>query len=713
MEKLSIFIIVILLITGCTTNHKISENHRIPELTGNDQPQTIDSGENGNISGSAEQTPIKGFTEIPAMEKLGELPGGHISDIVFSPNKPNIAYLASNVNAMGIWRSEDTGETWKRVYYDDNFAGTHVNTLAISPSNGDIVLAVDLHGRVSKTTDGGETWKFVYGDAGGGSELQLFSLAVSPSNPKIYYAGDINGRIIKSTDAGESWKLLDAVVSPGGVGSLIVDSSDSNVVFAGTREGVFKSVNGGLSFIVSSSQDFEVVGLASAKQNTVFAATVGGIFLTTDGGGKWIKVLNEHSHSVEVSPSNPNIVYAGTNNGVYKSTDGGQTWKKTNNGVQYLDIGPIAIHPENPDAVLTGTNMWEWSFHHDPIPESTTGEGIYKTQNGGAQWTRIIGNFFDRDVIAIAVDQDNPNYVYVGTECSRGLFRSSNGGSSWSFSVGGPQGMQQDIAHYTMKLTTDKKSNVFLTGRFGVAKSSDHAVSWNTNDAPRRHFHGIAVSPYDNNFIIAGTSPDLEEAAGTVDKQYTNAHIVKSTDGGLSWRESGTGFPSGTHTSVHDVGFDPTDPSIIYISTTHEELGGQKAEKTLGVYKSADKGETWTAVNNGLKTLDVDSVQVNHKGVVFAGTDDGVFISRNKGESWSQTSLDKEVEIIAIDPIGTIFVGTKKNGLFVSFDDSATWSRVESVPEAYVSGIAIDAKGTTIYAVVNGVGVFKNRSLPR
>ena len=259
---------------------------------------------------------------------------------------------------------------------------------------------------------------------------------------------------------------------------------------------------------------------------------------------------------MQVATTNPQKVYVGTTEGVYRSEDGGVTWDRSSSGIQYLDIGPLTVHPEDPDIVLAGSNIWEnWTVHYDPFPSSTSGEGVYKTLDGGSSWSKASLGFIDVDVVALAVDPNDPDVIYVGVECSRGVFRSVDGGVSWLFISGGPREGSRDIAHYTMRLATDSNSQVYLTGRFGVMRSQDQGQSWIAM-LMRRHFHGIGISPHDPRLVFVGTSPKQDP---TETDDFPGARIFRSADEGLSWQEVGPGFPSGAATSIHEFAFDATD----------------------------------------------------------------------------------------------------------------------------------------------------------
>lgn len=637
---------------------------------------------------------------LPNLAKVADLPGGHISDIAFAPSNPTILYLASNVNAMGIWRSDDTGETWRRVFYDENFGATHSNTLAVHPSNPRMVLVSDIHGRITKTSDGGGQWTEVYE-----GESPVYALAISPSQPDIMYAGDDRGNLLKSSDMGSTWSVV-SQVTPEGIGSITVAPRDPDRVYAGARDGVYKSIDGGRGWSkVLSAGEVVEIAIAPTKPDLLLAATRRGVFRSTDGGTSWQQSLDRHAHSVQVAPADPQVIYAGTTEGVYRSDDGGITWTSQSNGLQYLDIGPLTIHPEDPNVVLAGSNIWEWTFHYDPFPATTKGEGIYKTTNGGALWTKKVGGFVDADVIAVAVDLNDPNVVYVGMECSRGIFRSDDGGASWTFIIGGPEG-SQDLAHYTMRLATDSNSKVYMTGRFGFTTSADRGQRW-TPMLVRRHFHGVGISPHDPQMIFVGTSPVQDP---TETKDYPGGRILRSIDSGLSWREVGAGFPSGADTSIHNFAFDSKDPNIVYVVTSSHEIGLPRTSTTLGIYKSTDGGENWISANSGLTTLEVDSIAASPttSGLLYAGTEHGVFRSTDGGGKWMPTGLTKSVRSLLIDPRDTdsIFAGTEV-GLFWSSDGGDTWQRVESVPAEPVTGLAMDTQGQALYAAVNDVGVYK------
>ena len=668
---------------------------------------------------SGKPVPVTGVT-LPELAKVADMPGGHIADIAFAPSNPRIVYLSSNVNAMGIWRSDDAGETWQRIFHEGKGGSTHTNRITVHPSDPDTLLASDTgrgskhQGHIYKSIDGGQTWAAVH-------QLEIWvrmwSVTYAPSDPEIAYAGDEKGRVFKSGDGGDSWAVVASLDLFGrGVIAIAVSPIDSDTLYvAGGLGGkFFKSNDGGISF--SSGKDIPIggrdivkeVALSNKDRSVILAATSAGVFVSNDTGVTWVKTLAVHANSIQRAATATNVVYAGTLEGVYKSIDGGQTWTKHSIGIVFEDVWPVAIHPQNEDVVLTGTNLGDWTYDYDHVYQtSTQGEGIYKTTDGGESWIHKTGGFRDVNVGAIAVDPENPNIAYVGTEASRGLYQTLDGGESWELI--GYDAWDRSLAampHYTMRLATAQGSTVWLTSMNALIKIVDQGKTWQRY-LDNQHFHGIRVHPKDPQVVFVGTSPNQipgpDEPLGS---------ILYTTDGGQTWQEPTGGFPQGTHTSVHDFVFDPFDENTAYVSTSSHETEHiiPHTETSVGIFKSVDLGKTWQEANNGLTTLEVHALSISptQRGLLFAATEVGMFRSQDGGANWEATGLAGDVRSLVVDPSNpkVVYAGTTR-GLYWSPDTGETWQLVTSVPSERVAGLAMDAQGKVLYAAVNGVGVYK------
>ena len=663
----------------------------------------------GSLRSSAIQAGQQGRL---SWSKAAELPGGHVTDLVVSPSDPEVLYLSSNVNAMGIWKSTDSGISWRRVLYDELEPGTtHPRALALHPRDPDTLFVSDLHGRIMMTTDGGRSWSIQHEEIppDNPEASPMNALVIASADPNWLYAGTQGNKLLRNTDVGRRWQVVGRV-GRGGIGALAVHPRDPRTLYIGTEDGLYRSNDAGARASRLSPIRSPVIALAISPSapELIFAGGAEGLARSTDGGTQWeILLRGVDVHSVTLAPSDSAIIYLGTREGIYLSRDGGENWTQVNNGLLYLDIGPVAVHPRDPQVAWTGTNIWQWTpphIHEPMFPADMKGEGIYKTTDGGGHWLKSDQGFIDVDVNSIALDPTDPQVVYVGTECSRGIYRSFDVGDSWSLIAGGPPRTPGDLAHYTMVIETDSEGAIYLTGRFGAMKSENRGQNWRSL-TPRRHYHGLAVAPTNPKLVFLGTG------VGGPEQPYPGAHIFKSIDGGRTWREKDEGFPHGVDASVHAFAIDPSDAEIVYVATASHEEGLPRSSTTLGVYKTTDGGERWVEVNSGLFSHEVLALVIDpaQPQVLYAGTEEGVFKTADAARRWRTTGLiGMLVHALAIDPANpqVLYAGTER-GLFFSEDDGTRWQRVTAVPAQVVKGIAIAPTGGIAYAAVNNVGVFK------
>ncbi len=228
----------------------------------------------------------------PDLVKVADLPGGDIMDIEFVLSSPNVVYLASEPNAMGIWRSDDAGETWRQVLADYGTGGpAHIHDIAVHPDNPDVVLVSDAHSLIKMVVvEDSVEWTIVYPPTE--QSLTVFAVAFSPSMPSVAYAADLHGNILKSTDSGDTWQTVGQLEVQWGV-SLAVDPGSPDTLYAAT---------GGEG---------------------------GGVFKSTNGGQNWQQVLDVSELSISIGPGAPDLVFAAGGSAIYKSTDGGATWRLT------------------------------------------------------------------------------------------------------------------------------------------------------------------------------------------------------------------------------------------------------------------------------------------------------------------------------------------------------------------------------------------------
>ena len=635
-------------------------------------------------------------------ERASDVMAGEFTAIEISRSNPNIIYAGTDSNDMTMYQSKDGGNTWKLVHVTGHNAG-----LAISPADPNIVLYTNLEAAVQRTMDGGETWKGVVGND---PETQNYNkpftaIAFSTDMPDIVYTSalrsDTRGGIwpaepsdiFKSIDSGKTWKQVGICETCSSIQTIVVKEGDSNFIWVSADGGLQFSKDGGNSwsgnvipYLDEKAKDPQnirehkppkVIGvdLQPGNSKTILAASSEyGMFRSTDGGLTWKQsnsgLTTSKLHRVKFAISNPNVAYVTTHNGVFKSDDSGKSWTEHNQGLKLKFVSSIAIHPTDENIVYVGTLNEIYTIHPEHKNRGLLPDGgLYKTINGGKNWTRSDKGVYEAKIAQIGTHPLIPFNIWVGGESGRGNFFSPDGGSSWLFSA-------SITAHYPMvyAFNYDFPSVLYTTGwlRTGELTAStdggasfytlthklDEGLSTETRKLGLRldgstdfHIHGVAVAPSDSNIIYVGSVHDTVYPNLTFN--LDGAHIWKSSDGGKTFPEMSNGFPIETKTSINAIFVHPKDPNIAYVMTTLHET-----ETAIGIYKTTDGAQTWFPVNNGLDvfTNDLQMDPLNPE-ILYAATESGIYKSTDGGNNWKKSSsgIPKGPVIdMAIDPLNPL-----------------------------------------------------------
>jgi len=509
-------------------------------------------------------------------------------------------------NDGGIFKSTDGAATWIAVnsglprshWYDRPTQFNPINALAIDPQDSSMLYAATGAGGIAETNDGGVTW------TAGKNGLSVSSLAIDPQDPNTIYTGTANFGLLKSTDRGASFDNVSSGVptgyGPGGVSFLAMDPQTSTLysgshLYVGGVDlgGTFQSSDGAMSWSPVNTSGIAATSINSLavdpeNAGTLFAATNGLVFNSTDNGGHWNETYSAPptvdgrsvypASVVAIDPQDSSTIYVaiGDNSdgggGIFKSDDGGATWTR-----HQLPIGGgvrgMAVEPLDSETLYAWTNM-----------------GIVKSVDGGANWFEIAGSkeksagapswCFDFPG-SVAIAPGDPNTIYAGTcPTGGGLFKSTDGGQSWT------------------TLTVDW-SVVGINPEVPLPP-----VIFGSPSNPLNSFQTVAVDP---------------QNAGTVYVWTIAAGLLKTTDGGASWNAVNSGLPvsgNGIYSGLNGLAIDPQNSSNVYAATTG------------GVFKSADGGTSWAAVNAGLTNLSVNTLNIDphDSNTVYAGTAGGVFV---------------------------------------------------------------------------------------
>jgi photosystem II stability/assembly factor-like uncharacterized protein len=331
-------------------------------------------------------------------------------------------------------------------------------------------------------------------------------------------------------------------------------------------------------------------------------------------------------------PSRPNVFYIGVNNGgVWKTTDYGQTWQPIFDEQPTGSVGCVAVAPSNPDVLYVG------SGEGLQRPDLSTGDGVYKSTDGGKTWTNM-GLRDGQQIPAILVDPHDPDRLFVavlghpyGANTERGVFRSTDGGKTWDKVLSkdentGAMALAFDPANAqtVYAVLWSARQGPWENGAWqgpgsGLYKSTDGGTTWKplTKGLPTAE-QGLGRIGFD----VARSDPNRLYAI--VDSPRLGG-VYRSDDAGESWRRvSSEQRLWGRGSDFAEVKVDPKNPDTIYIANT-------------SLYRSTDGGKTFSCIRGAPGGDDYHTVWINpdHPLILLVASDQGAIVTVNGGQTWS------------------------------------------------------------------------------
>jgi len=552
----------------------------------------------------------------------------HIPRIRIHPKNPDVVYAAvlgdlfKSSQERGVYKSEDGGKNWKRVLFANADAGAV--DLCMDPNNPRILYAsmwrirrtpysLESGGEGSaiyKSTDGGETWKNISANEGLPKGLWGISgVSVSPVNSNRVFAiiENDNGGVYRSDDAGLTWKKMndDRNLRQRAwyYSKIYADTKDEDMVYV-MNVSYHRSKDGGKTFQSFNAQhgDHHDFWIAPEDNQRQAIADDGGGQVSMDGGENWSTYENQPTaqfYRVVTDNQFPYRIYGAQQDNstirIAHRTDGYsigmRDWEPTAGG----ESGHIAVDPTNNDVVYGGSYDGFLTMRNhrtgeerniNAWPDNPMGHGAE-----GAKY-RFQWNF------PIFFSPHNPKKLYAA---SQHLHVSYNGGESWEL--------------VSPDLTRNDPSKLGPSG--GPITKDNTAVEYYCT------IFAVAESPYEKDLIMAGSDDGL-------------LHITR--DGGKKWEKlSVTGMPEWT--MVNSIEFDPFVKGGAYVATTSYKSGDSKPY----LFKTKDYGKTWTKITDGIDATHFTRVvraDQKRPGLLYAGTEFGMYISFDDGASWKPFQLN-------------------------------------------------------------------------
>ena len=550
----------------------------------------------------------------------------HISRIIVDPNNPDKLFLAAQGNPWGpneergIYLSEDGGQTWEKILYVNEDAG--FVDLTVDATNPRFMMATSWDfrrqpwvvksggpgSRVYKTTDGGASWREI--TKGLPSLKGKMGIAISPANPRIVYmaieAKDGQGGVYRSNDAGESFTQVSDDARTWARAwyymHIIADPNDEDEAWV-LNSGAMKSIDGGKTYtrIPDSHVDHHALWINPDNSDIMINGNDGGASVTFNGGQTWSSVMNQPTaqmYRVITDNQYPYRVYSGQQDAsgivIDSRTLGGGIGQTHWTTIRSGESATVGLDPEDPKFVYTtffASFLGEWNRDtHNyrmirPYPERVTGEQP-KNLKYRANWNG-----------PVMVSPHDPGVIYYGSQY---LMKSTDRGTSWE--VISPDLTRNDKDHQG-------------EGGYPISNEQITAESYN-------NLFNIEESPLEEGVIWVGSDDGL-------------VHITR--DGGGSWNNV---TPDDLPESIINVVEpSPHDPATAYFAAA----GYKMNDFTPYLYKTNDYGESWQKIVNGIpgntfaRSIREDP---DRRGLLYAGTETGMFISFNDGGIWQEFQLD-------------------------------------------------------------------------
>ncbi len=644
------------------------------------QPYTFYMGSTG---GGLWKTTDAGVTWTNVSDSYFE--AGSIGDVKVAPSDPSVVYVGTgsacprgNISAgIGVYRSSNGGKTWRHIGLRE--AG-QIGEIAVHPSNPDLLFVAALGHMfgpsadrgVYRSTNGGATWEkilFISDRTG------FVDLALNPQNPRVLFAaawraerkpwtmisGGPEGGLYRTTDGGENWELLEEGLPPDTVGRIGVTVSPANpdrvwalIEAEDPHGGVYRSDDGGDSWtrinrdrkLRQRAWYYTHVYADPVDENTVYALNTS-LYRSVDAGKTFEEIAtvpHHDNHDLWINPNNPTIIIGGNDGGAFVTLNGGKTWTPQRNqptaelyslavdnqfpyrvygpqqdnttisvpsaspgGVspeQYwysvggLETGPVTLHPDHPETFYSGN--YNGQIERFDL-RSSYGQDvrIYPEEQIGQAPKNLRFRFTWPSPVEVSLH--NPSVVYHGSQY---LHRTSDGGDTWEI------------------ISPDLTRNDTTKQRFAGGPITRD----NTGPEIYSSVFTIRESPHSAGTIWVGSNDGL-------------VHITQ--DGGNSWSDiTPPDLPEPS--TVSQIEVSPHQPGRAFLAVYRYRLDDFQPY----IYRTNDFGKSWQRLTNGRNGIPQEHpVRVvredpDRRGLLYAGTEFGIFVSFDDGEHWQSLQLN-------------------------------------------------------------------------
>lgn len=547
---------------------------------------------------------------------------------------------------------------------------------------------------------------------------RINAVTVDPNNPQIIFSCASSGGVWKSNDGGNTWNTNTDNFPVLGTSDVAIDPNNSDIVYLATGDrdgldtygvGVYKSINGGSTWEPSglfNNYDSEALIINALEidhqqSNIIFAGSKDGLYKSIDFGENWHKVIESGSiMEIKINPENSNTVFAVSTSYFYRSHDGGENFEIISNGLQ-TSIGRIAMDITPADTSYIYLLIADGGSNFNGVFRSTDGGSSF-TKEVGIDDINLLGYYQDGSDdasqawydLAIAVSETDKNRIYTG---GINVWTSGDGGSSWNPSTEWSYNGDNTYAHADIHSLDFYGSTLYCGSDGGTFKKIDNSV-WenlsfglnisqiykfsNTLDGTRTT---IGCQDNGTNLSVNGDWTHIKGADGmaTVIDQSNPSKVY------LSWQYGG--FAKSTTGGDNNYSmFSPSDYGEEGIWVTPIAISkSQPATLMIGlenIFRSNNSGSSWSSISNFSdgENFKVVAIAPSDPNYIYAAKDNHLYYTWDGGNNWSESANPyvepiTDIAISETDPLNVYFLKSSSyTKVYHSTDGGQTFATIQS-----------------------------------
>jgi photosystem II stability/assembly factor-like uncharacterized protein len=592
------------------------------------------------------------------------------------PRNPDSLYLGT-VDGH-IFSSQDAGGHWQMTGRVGNRPDIVVMALLVDRRDARRIFAATRSlggdgGGVFRSDDGGATWR-----ASGLAGQSVRAIVQAESDSTLFLAGTLDG-VYRSRDDGGRWERISPAnhADLRNFDSLLVDSRNPEVIYAGTYHLPWKTSDGGKSWQPASAgmiDDSDVMSITHdpANPDRIYASACSGIYHSDNAGAKWSKYggipfLSRRTQIIRQDPANPSIVYAGTTDGLWKTTNAGATWSRVTQ--PNWTISAVLLDPRRPGRIILGVE----------------GVGIYVSRDAGATFSASNDGFSHRQVRELVTDPTQPTrMLLLLTNSMEPIYSTFDSGRTWTPIAKGaaaqtwrhvyaaPNGwwaapqsgglLRHDSTKGTWVQTGIIVSRPAAPAVRPAKPGTKAAANSKAPAAPVKAAAPVKTAttsrPFRAQVYDLAFSRDVWLAA-------TSDGLLVSRDNGATWSElpSYSSASSAPHAVVREVRISSDGRSLWVLSDTNLAI-------------SRDAGASWATADATFRPRETARLVVAGDSLAFALYNSGAVISHDAGLTWRSLNLpDAQVTDLVVENDEWV-LATQKHGLYVSTDQGRSWRQL-------------------------------------